>query len=99
MHANCFGSFWYLLAGQSVQLAAPEVAEYLPAAHSTHELAPAKDPVFVSEPAPQSLHATVEACEYFPASHLAHAVAPVADSVSVTEPAAHSAQYDFALSP
>ena len=56
MHSDCFASFWYLLAGQSVQLAAAEVVEYLPAAHSTHVVAPAAEPVFVIEPAPHAMH-------------------------------------------
>ena len=96
MHSDCFASFWYLLAGQSVQLAAAEVVEYLPAAHSTHAVAPAAEPVFVIEPAPHPMHdASVDAVEYLPAPHAVHAVAPTADAVSVIDPAAHSEQYDL----
>ena len=75
---------------------AADIAEYLPAPHSVHELAPALVPVFVIEPAPQSVHAaTFDAVEYLPAAHAAHAVAPAAEPVSVIEPAAHSEQYDL----
>ena len=68
--------------------AAAEVAEYLPAPHSVHELAPVLVPVFVIEPAPQSMHdATFDVVEYLPAAHAVHAVAPAATPVSVIEPA------------
>ena len=68
--------------------AAAEVAEYLPAAHSRHELAPALLPAFVMDPAPQSMHsATFDAVEYLPATHAVHAFAPVNAPVSVIEPA------------
>ena len=67
---------------------AAEVAEYLPAAHSRHELAPALLPAFVIEPAPQWMHdAMVDAVEYLPATHAVHAFAPVNAPVSVIEPA------------
>ena len=35
---------------------AADTVEYLPAAHSLHELAPTSVPVFVIEPAPHSAH-------------------------------------------
>ena len=79
-----------------MQLSAAEVAEYLPAPHSVHELAPALEPVFVTDPAPQSAHdASVDAAEYLPAVHAVHVVAPVDEPVSVIDPAAHSEQYDL----
>ena len=75
---------------------AADITEYLPAPHSVHELAPALVPVFVIEPAPQSVHAaTFDAVEYLPAAHAAHAVAPAAEPVSVIEPAWHGAQNDL----
>jgi hypothetical protein len=84
------------LASHSVHDATFEAAEYLPAPHSVHELAPALVPAFVIEPAPQSVHAaTFDAVEYLPAAHAAHAVAPAAEPVSVIEPAAHSEQNDL----
>ena len=68
--------------------AAAEVAEYLPDAHSRHELAPALLPAFVMDPAPQSTHdAMFDAVEYLPAAHAVHAFAPVNAPVSVIEPA------------
>ena len=76
--------------------AAAEVAEYLPAAHSRHELAPALLPAFVIEPAPQSTHdAMFDAVEYLPATHAVQFVAPADEPVSVIDPAAHSEQYDL----
>ena len=73
--------------------AAAEVVEYLPAAHSVHVEAPVSVPVFVIEPAAQSVHdATFELVEYLPALHGVHAFAPVLVPVSVTDPAAHSEQ-------
>ena len=75
---------------------AADITEYLPAPHSVHELAPALVPVFVIEPAPQSVHAaTFDAVEYLPAAHAAHAVAPAAEPVSVIEPPWHGAQNDL----
>ena len=75
---------------------AADITEYLPAPHSVHELAPALVPVFVIEPALQSVHAaTFDAVEYLPAAHAAHAVAPAAEPVSVIEPAWHGAQNDL----
>ena len=71
-------------------------AEYLPAEHSRHELAPALAPAFVIDPAPQSMHdATFDAVEYLPAAHAVHVVAPVDEPVSVIDPATHSEQYDL----
>ena len=76
-----------------------DAVEYLPAAHSVHELAPALAPVFVMDPALQSVHdATFDAVEYLPAPHALHAVAPVAAPVLVIEPATHSEQNDLPLS-
>ena len=73
-----------------------DAVEYLPAAHSRHELAPALAPAFVIEPAPQWMHdATFDAVEYLPATHAVHAFAPADEPVSVIEPAAHSEQYDL----
>ena len=58
--------------------AAAEVAEYLPAAHSRHELAPVPVPTFVIDPAAQSEHdATFDAGEYLPAAHAVQRTAPV----------------------
>ena len=78
---------------------AADITEYLPAPHSVHELAPALAPVFVIEPAPQSLHAaTFDAVEYLPAAHAVHVVAPAEEPVFVMEPAAHSEQNDLPCS-
>ena len=67
---------------------AVDTVENLPAAHAAHELAPDKDPVFVIDPAAQSMHdATFDVVEYLPAAHAVHAVAPAATPVSVIEPA------------
>ena len=100
MHSDWFAAFWYLPLGQSVQLAAAEVVEYLPAAHSTHELAPAAEPVFVIDPAAQSMHEpTSDAVEYLPAPHAVHVVAPVPVPASVIEPAAHVMQSLAAFEP
>ena len=58
-----------------------------------HVVAPVLVPVFVIEPASQSVHdGTFEAFEYLPASHAVHVVAPVEEPLSVIEPAAHSEQ-------
>ena len=76
--------------------AVAEVVEYLPAAHSVHELAPALAPVFVIDPAPQSVHdTTAEVVEYLPAAHAVHIVAPVNRPLLVIEPATHSEQNDL----
>ena len=76
------------MVGQSVHDATCDATEYLPAAHSRHELAPAAAPVFVIEPAPQLVHdATFDPVEYMPAAHAVHAFAPSDDPVSVIEPA------------
>ena len=74
-----------------------DTVEYLPALHSMQELAPAADPVFVIEPAWQSVHeVSLGSVEYVPGRHLSHVVAPGSSSVlSVMEPAAQSGQYDF----
>ena len=73
-----------------------DAVEYLPAAHSRHELAPALAPVFVIDPAPQSLHdATFDAVEYLPAAHPVHAMAPANAPALVIDPAAHAVQYDL----
>ena len=79
-----------------MQRSAAEVAEYLPAPHSAHELAPARVPVFVIEPGSHSMQdESVEASEYVPAAHGVHVVAPDAEPLSVIDPAAHSEQYDL----
>ena len=81
-----------------MQLRAAGVIEYLPTAHSVHELAPPRDPVFVIDPASQPTHAaTFDAVEYLPAIHSVHSVASAAEPVSVIEPGAHSEQYDLPL--
>ena len=75
---------------------AAELAEYLPAAHSRHELAPPLVPAFVIDPAAQVVHdATFDAGEYLPALHAVQFVAPVDAPVSVIDPATHSEQYDL----
>ena len=75
---------------------AAEAIEYLPAAHSVHVEAPVSVPVFVIEPAVQSVHdATLEAVEYLPATQGVHAFAPTLAPLSVIEPAAHSEQNDL----
>jgi hypothetical protein len=76
--------------------AAAEVIEYVPPPHSLHEVAPAPVPVFVIEPAAQSVHdATFEVVEYLLATHAVQFVAPILVPVFVTDPAAHSEQYDL----
>ena len=65
-----------------------DAVEYLPAAHSTHVVAPASAPVFVTDPAAHSMHElTSDAVEYLPASHAVHELAPAADPASVIDPA------------
>ena len=62
---------------QSEQAGTFDAAEYLPAAHSLHVMAPVEVPVFVMEPDAHKIHAaTFDAVEYFPASHGVHVVAP-----------------------
>ena len=52
-----------------------DAVEYLPTAHPVQILAPALVPVFVIEPAAQSLHdATFDAVEYFPTAHFVQSV-------------------------
>ena len=47
---------------------AADTVEYLPAAHSLHELAPTSVPVFVIDPAPHASHDVLPALpEYWPA--------------------------------
>ena len=76
-----------------MQAATFDAVEYLPTAHPVQILAPALVPVFVSEPAPQSVHAkSVGLAEYLPPVHAVHALAPVDEPVSVIDPAAHSEQ-------
>ena len=69
--------------------ATSDAVENLPAAHSTHELAPAADPLFVSEPAAHraQVAAELELVEYLPGTHFVHVAAPAADPVSVIDPA------------
>ena len=58
-----------------------------------HELAPVFMPVFVIEPATQSLHdAVVDIVENLPAAHAVHMVAPATAPVSVIAPAWHRVQ-------
>ena len=77
----------YVPAWQSPQ-ASTDAAEYWPAAHAVHVVAPVSEPVFVTEPAPHSAHgASVDAAEYVPAPHAVQFVAPGAAPVSVIEPA------------
>ena len=60
-----------------------------------HVVAPSAEPVFVIEPATQSVHdATAESFEYLPATHAVHVDAPGRAPVSVIEPAWHPSQYD-----
>ena len=66
----------YELVPQSIHVIAKEatkVVEYLPAVHSTQELAIVAPVVVRYFPAPQSVHATVPVVNlYFPASHAIH---------------------------
>ena len=65
--------------------------ESFPAGHESHAVAPASTPVFVIDPAIQSVHdATLDTFENFPATHFVHVVAPA--SLPVIEPAAHTLQ-------
>ena len=71
-----------------MQAATFDAVEYLPTAHAVQILAPSLAPVFVIDPALQSVHAVpVDAVEYLPAPHAAHVVAPVAEPVFVIDPA------------
>ena len=84
----------YLPAWQSLQ-ASTDDAEYCPAAHAVHVVAPSAEPVFVTEPAAHSVHdATLDAAEYLPAPQAVQAVAPGSAPASVIEPAWHPSQYD-----
>ena len=70
------------------------------AGQARQTVAPALLPVFVIEPASQSVHeATFDAVEYLPASHAVHVVAPALVPVSVIEPAAHVMQSVSAVEP
>ena len=61
--------------------------ENLPALHAVQELPPVLAPVFVIDPAPQSIHAaTLEIVEYLPAAHAVHVFAPAAAAISVIDP-------------
>ena len=75
--------------------AAVDVVEYLPAAHPAQVVAPALAPVFVIDPALQSVHGAVDAVENLPAPHAVHMVAPAKEPVFVTDPAAQSEQNDL----
>ena len=66
----------YLPARQSLQAATAD-AEYWPAAHAVHVVAPVVLPVFVTEPGAHGVHdATSDALEYSPAAHAVHEDAP-----------------------
>ena len=67
-----------------------DTVEYFPAAHAVQLLAPGEDSVSVTEPAAQSIHASVDPGEYRPASQAEQLLAPELESVSVTDPAPHS---------
>ena len=76
-----------------MQAATFDAVEYLPTAHPVQILAPVLVPVFVSEPAPQSVHAkSVGFAEYVPSVHAVHALAPALVPVLVIEPAKHALQ-------
>ena len=94
MQAVCPELSIYFPASHGVHASTFDAVEIVPAAHAVHELAPAKEPVFVIEPASHVMQ-PVEFDEYSPAAHAVHVVAPAAEPVSVVEPAAHSEQYDF----
>ena len=50
-----------------------DAIEYLPTAHAVHVVAPALVPVFVMDPALQSVHeASLGSIEYVPAVHTVH---------------------------
>ena len=81
----------YLPAPQLIHDESVGAAEYLPAAHAVHVVAPAASAVFVIAPAAQSAHdATAEVVEYLPALHSVHVVAPALVPVFVIEPAPQS---------
>ena len=76
-----------------MQAATFDAVEYLPTAHPVQILAPVLVPVFVSDPALQSVHVeSVGIAEYLPSEHSVHAFAPVDGPVFVIDPAAHSEQ-------
>ena len=65
-----------------------DAAEYLPAGHGVHAVAPPRMPVFVTDPATHTVHAgSVDRDEYCPGRQLAQFVAPVPLAFSVMEPA------------
>ena len=65
----------YLPAWQSLHATTGD-AEYLPAVHAVHVLAPVWLPAFVTEPALHAVHdATFDSLEYVPATHAVHVVA------------------------
>ena len=83
-----------------MQEATLDIVEYLPLVHAVQEDAPADVPVFVLDPALQSVQAaTLDAMENFPATHAVHAVAPVPVPVSVLDPAAQIKQSDCDVLP
>ena len=69
--------------------ASVDIAEYCPAAQGVHDIAPVLIPVFVSEPASQTVH-VIPSVEYFPAAQRVHDIAPVLIPVSVSEPASQT---------
>ena len=73
-----------------MQLATLDAVENFPAGQAVHVTAPVAVPVFVMDPALQSVHdATLDAVEYFPAMQAVHAVAPVPMPLFVMDPAPH----------
>ena len=70
-----------------------DAAEYSPAAHGLHAVAPMLGPVSVIEPAAHFVQsATPDAFEYLPAAHFLHVVAPVEGPLLVIEPAGQAMQ-------
>ena len=62
---------------QSLHLLTPDVVENVPAAQIVQELAPALGPVFVSEPAGQSLHGSSFDVVYLPTAQVMHSLRPL----------------------
>ena len=72
---------------------------YLPLSHDVQFTAPVDDSVFVTEPALQVSHATVEALLYCPAEHAVQLKAPTDPKLSVIDPAEHTMQLVCATPP
>ena len=93
-HAAAPLALWYFPRGHGRQAIAVDAAEYLPAAHGVHAVAPSRIPVFVTEPAAHAVHAgSVERGEYWPGRQLTQFVAPVPLPFCVIEPAWQLALY------